>query len=179
VTSSCVVVDGEPLTIRPVLPSDTEALREMHRGLSRQTVYQRFLAIMPELPLVQAARFTHVDGTHRVALVVQDAAGQLVGVGRYDRIPPTYLCAEVAFVVADRYQHHGLGTTLVRLLIAHAQAAGVETFSADVLTTNSAMHRTFRDAGLVAAASYDAGVSHLLMPLNQAPACIVASDCCS
>jgi RimJ/RimL family protein N-acetyltransferase len=165
-----VLVDGESLTIRPVAPSDTAALIEMHRGFSKQTVYQRFLAIMPELALLQAARFTHVDGNHRVALVVQDSAGHLVAVGRYDRMPPDDRRAEVAFVVADRYQHHGLGTTLVRLLMAHAAAAGVETFLADVLTTNFAMHRTFADAGLVAEASYDAGVSHLVMPLGSARA---------
>jgi L-amino acid N-acyltransferase YncA len=166
VRSTRVLIGGEPLTIRPIAPSDTAALVAMHHGLSTRTVYQRFLAVMPELPLAQAARFTHVDGTHRVALVVEDASGHLVAVGRYDRIPPAYRQAEVAFVVADRCQHQGLGTTLVRLLIAQARAAGVETFLADVLTTNSAMQHTFTDAGLVALASYDAGVSHLVMPLG-------------
>lgn len=165
-TSTRVLVDGEPLTIRPVEASDTAALIAMHHGLSAQSVYQRFLAVMPELAPLEAARFTHVDGTHRVALVAVDVAGHLVAVGRYDRLRPDDRQAEVAFVVADRYQHHGLGTTLVRLLTVHGREAGVEAFVADVLSTNSAMHRTFRDAGLVAMVTYDAGVSHLVMPLN-------------
>jgi GNAT superfamily N-acetyltransferase len=161
-----VVIDGEELTIRPVSDADSADLVEMHRGLSQHTIYQRFLAVMPELGPVQADRFTHVDGTHRVALVVQDEVGHLVAVGRYDRLPPDYLTAEVAFVVADRYQHHGLGTSLVRLLMAEARATGVQTFLADVLTTNAAMHHTFADVGLIATSSYDSGVSHLVMPLR-------------
>jgi RimJ/RimL family protein N-acetyltransferase len=166
VTATLVVLDGRSLTIRPVEPSDAPALVEMHRGLSSQTVYQRFLAVMPELAPALAERFTHVDGVLRVALVAEDGAGHLVAVGRYDRLPPTYRQAEVAFVVADGYQHHGLGTMLVRLLTADARVAGVQSFVADVLTTNAAMHKTFRDAGLVADAVYDAGVSHLVMPLS-------------
>ena len=165
-TTTRVVIDGKSLTIRPVSVADSAALVEMHRGLSQQTVYQRFLGAMPELGVLQADRFTHVDGTDRVALVVEDEAGHLVAVGRYDRLPPDYRQAEVAFVVADCYQHHGLGRTLVRLLVAQARAAGVDVFLADVLTTNAAMQHTFADAGLVATSSYDCGVSHLVMPLS-------------
>lgn len=162
-----VEIDGAELTIRPVEPEDTAALVSMHRGMSQQTVYQRFLAVMPVLAQMQAERFTHVDGTHRVALVAEDSGGHLVGVGRYDRLPPDDSTAEVAFVVTDRFQHHGLGTLLLRLLLERARAAGVETFVADVLATNVAMHHTFRDAGLVATSSYDAGVAHLVMPLGR------------
>jgi RimJ/RimL family protein N-acetyltransferase len=160
------VLAGRHLTIRPVEPSDTAALLDMHRGLSAQTVYQRFFTIMPELAPAQAERFTHVDGALRVALVAEDGEGHLVAVGRYDRLPPHHVQAEVAVVVADSYQHHGLGTLLVRLLTAEARAAGVQSFVADVLTTNAAMNKTFRDAGLMADVAYDAGVSHLVMPLS-------------
>jgi RimJ/RimL family protein N-acetyltransferase len=160
-----LLVDGELLTVRAVDADDTAALITMHRSLSQQTVYQRFLAGMPELAPAQADRFTHVDGSRRVALVVVDTAEHLVAVARYDRQPPDYLQAEVAIVIADRFQRHGLGTALVRMLIVLARAAGVEAFTADVLTTNTGMHRTFKDAGLRASSSYDAGVSHLTMPL--------------
>jgi GNAT superfamily N-acetyltransferase len=161
-----LLIDGQLLIIRPVRVGDTAALITMHHGLSAQTVYQRFLAGMPELAQEQADRFTHVDGGRRVALVAEDPDGHLVAVGRYDRQPPDDLQAEVAIVVTDRFQHHGLGTALIGMLITQARAAGVATFLADVLTTNAAMHRTFVDAGLTAVtSSYDSGVSHLVMPL--------------
>jgi RimJ/RimL family protein N-acetyltransferase len=158
-------VDRLRLRIRPIRASDTDALIAMHRGLSERTVYQRFFAVVPELTRGQAERFTHVDGTDRYALVAEDPSGRLVAVGRYDRLPPDQLQAEVAVVVADGYQHHGLGTTLVEMLSSHSRAAGVTHFVAEVLATNSAMQHAFADAGLVASTTYDHGVAHLVMPL--------------
>ncbi|MDX6197434.1 MAG: hypothetical protein QOJ79_585 [Actinomycetota bacterium] len=161
-----LLIDVAALRIRPIRPDDTPALHVMHRGLSARSVYQRFFAVLPELTTEQADRFTHVDGVERFALVAEAPDGSLVAVGRYDRLPPDLHQAEVAVVVADSYQHHGLGTALVARLTAHARAAGVTEFVADVLTTNRAMHRAFADAGLVAAADNDHGVAHLVMPLS-------------
>ena len=161
-----VLVDGTRLRIRRIRPTDTEALQAMHRGLSARTVYQRFFAVLPELTSEQADRFTHVDGSERFALVAEAPDGSLVAVGRYDRLPPDLRQAEIAVVVADAYQHHGLGTALVATLTAHARAAGITELVADVLTTNRAMRRTFADAGLHATSETDHGVAHLVMPLS-------------
>ena len=160
-----VLIGPTPLRIRAIEPTDTAALQAMHHGLSEATVYRRFFAALPELALVQAERFTHVDGRRRAALVAEDPDGDLVAVGRYDVIDDEGRTAEVAFVVADAFQHKGLGTTLVRLIASLARAAGIEVLVADVLSNNTAMHHAFRDAGLTPRASYEAGVAHLEMPL--------------
>ena len=164
--TTTLLVDGTPLRIRRIRPEDTPALQTMHRGLSERTVYQRFFAVLPELSPEQADRFTHVDGAQRFALVAEAPDGALVAVGRYDRLPPDLHQAEVAVVVADAYQHHGLGTALVVMLTAHARSVGVTEFVADVLSTNYAMHRAFKDAGLVATSASDHGIAHLVMPLS-------------
>jgi RimJ/RimL family protein N-acetyltransferase len=161
-----LVVDGTPLRIRAIRPADTAGLQAMHRRLSERTVYQRFFAVLPDLSAEQADRFTHVDGSQRFALVVEDPDGALVGVGRYDRLPPDGHQAEIAVVIADAYQHHGLGTGLVRMLTAHARAGGVTELVAEVLTSNRAMHRAFADAGLTATSVADHGVAHLVMPVS-------------
>jgi GNAT superfamily N-acetyltransferase len=164
-----VLDDGRAVSIRPVSPDDTEALRAMHRRLSPRTVYQRFFTALPELSEELADRFTHVDGVERVAFVAVARSGELVAVGRYDRLPADRTRAEVAVVVLDDYQHHGLGTRLVRLLAEHARTHGVEAFVADVLMRNEGMFHAFADAGLRAQASYESGVAHLLMPLADQP----------
>ena len=102
----------------------------------------------------------------RVALVAETSDASIVAVGRYERLPPDWTRAEVAFVVTDAYQHHGLGTALVSLLRAHAREAGVQTLVADVLTAKLHMHHAFADAGLSASASYDRDVAHLEMPID-------------
>jgi RimJ/RimL family protein N-acetyltransferase len=161
-----MLIDGVPLVIRPIGPEDSAALQTMHHGLTERTVYQRFLGIHPELSPTEADYFTHVDGSRRFALVAEAPDGSLVAVGRYDRLPPDWLRAEVAFVVADAYQHHGLGTALVSMLRTHAREAGVQCFVADVLTTNQAMRHAFADAGLHARSVADHGVTHLEMPIT-------------
>ena len=158
--------DGRAVSVRPVRGEDTEALRVMHRKLSARTVYQRFFTALPELSVELADRFTHVDGVDRVAFVAVDDAGELVAVGRYDRLSSDRSKAEIAVVVLDEYQHHGLGTRLVRLLAEHGRLHGVEAFVADVLMHNQGMFHAFADAGLTAKASYDAGVAHLEMALS-------------
>jgi RimJ/RimL family protein N-acetyltransferase len=160
-----MLVDGLPLSIRPIREDDSAALRAMHHGLTERTVYQRFLGLHPELSPTEADYFTHVDGVRRFALVAETPDGALVAVGRYDRLPPDWLTAEVAFVVADAYQHHGIGTALVSMLRTHAREAGVQSFVADVLTTNLAMRHAFTDAGLCPRNSLDHGVAHLEMPI--------------
>lgn len=160
-----VLDDGRILRLRAMRPDDTDALQAMHHRLSPRTVYQRFFAALPELSLEQAERFTHVDGRMRVAVVAEDPDGRLVAVGRYDRLPPDGRRAEVAFVVLDEYQHHGLGTVLARHLVAQAREQGVQAFVADVLATNSAMFHVFADTGLRPVTTYDGGIAHLEMPL--------------
>ena len=161
-----VLDDGRAITVRPVRDEDSDALRAMHRKLSARSVYQRFFTALPELSEDRADRFTHVDGVDRVAFVAVNDAGELVGVGRYDRLPADRSQAEIAVIVLDDYQHHGLGTRLVRLLVEHGRTHGVQAFVADVLMANQGMFHAFADAGLKAQASYDSGVAHLQMPLS-------------
>ena len=164
-SDATMLVNGVPLVIRPIRAEDSSRLCAFHEGLTERTIYQRFLGLHPHLTATEADYFTHVDGLRRFALVAEAPDGSLVAVGRYDQLPPDWRTAEVAFIVADAYQHHGLGTALVSMLQAHARNAGVQSFVADVLTTNVAMRHTFTHAGLSASGTSDHGVVHLEMPL--------------
>jgi RimJ/RimL family protein N-acetyltransferase len=159
--------DGRRLAVRPIAPVDAERLRAMHRRLSPSSVVRRFFTVLPELGEQQAAHFCAVDGVDRAALVAVDDGGDLMGVARYDRLPGS-ADAEMAVVVQDDHQHLGLGTALVRLLVAHACDRGIQRFTADVLSDNGRMFATFRDAGLTAVTDYDHGVAHVVLPLSGA-----------
>ena len=165
--TSITLDDGTRLTLRPIDGDDTERLMAMHRRLSPGTVRRRFFAMLPELDPRQAHRFTHVDGTDRAAVVAVSESGDLVGVARYDRFEGT-TDAEVAVVVQDDHQHHGLGTALLTDLTRYARAHGIERFVADVLMENSPMFATFVDVGLVGTSEYRSGVAHLVMTLPPA-----------
>lgn len=105
---------------RPIRPEDATRLVDFHRHLSAHSVYRRDFFMHPTLSAAEIERFTHVDCIDRLALIVEDG-DEFGAVGRYDRgAGPTE--AEVAFLVADEYEHQGIGT----LILEHLADAGLE-----------------------------------------------------
>jgi acyl-CoA synthetase (NDP forming)/GNAT superfamily N-acetyltransferase len=140
-----VVADGGTVHLRPIRPSDGEALIAFHAALSARTRYLRYFSAYPRIPERDLVRFTHVDHVNRVAFVAL-LGDKVIAVGRYERTPGTDE-AEVAFVVADEHQGRGIGSVLLEHLAAAGRERGVKRFNAVVLAENGAMMRVFRDAG--------------------------------
>jgi acyl-CoA synthetase (NDP forming)/RimJ/RimL family protein N-acetyltransferase len=150
--------DGRPCHLRPIRPDDADALRQFHGSLSAETIYFRFFAPYPELSDADVERFTVVDHDDRVAFVAT-RSGQIVGVGRYDRIDA--VSAEVAFTVRDDFQGKGLGSVLLEHLTSAGRERGIERFVADVLPANQRMIGTFAEAGFRVQQQYEDGVIEL------------------
>src|ERR1700722_5047830 len=99
---------GTKVHVRAIRPDDGGRLAAFHEALSPHSVYMRFFSAHPKLSEREVERFTHVDYADRPALVAE-IDGQVVAVARYDRLLPSAE-AEVAFVVADQLQHHGIAS---------------------------------------------------------------------
>jgi GNAT superfamily N-acetyltransferase len=117
--------------VRPIRPSDAEAFRRFHGGLSAQSLYYRFFSPKPRLTGAEVERFTTVDMADRVALVAT-LGDELIADARYDRWAGKDE-AEVAFTVADEHQGRGLSTILLEHLAAIARTHGIARFTAEVL----------------------------------------------
>jgi GNAT superfamily N-acetyltransferase len=158
-----VSYDGLQYHVRPIRPDDGPRLVAFHEHLSTRSVYLRFFTLHPTLSPAEVHRFTTVDYVDRLALValMQD---QLIGVARYDRVPGATE-AEVAFVVADEYQHHGVGSVLLDDLAEAARRRGVLTFCADTLAENRAMLDVFRHTGFPVTAHTEYGTVSLRFPI--------------
>jgi ribosomal protein S18 acetylase RimI-like enzyme len=88
----------------------------------------------------------------------------IAGGGRYIVVQPGQ--AEVAFVVVDEYQGHGIGGALMRHLTSIACAAGLRTFIAEVLPENTPMLQLFKTSGLQLSTRREGQVVHVTIWLS-------------
>ena len=140
---------GESFSLRPVRHDDGPLEEAFVRGLSRESRYQRMLSGGFKVTPEWIESMTHIDYHRHMAFAVIsviDDVEQFVGVGRYV-VDATTLGADVALVIADAWQRHGLGRRLLATLIAHAQSAEVQQIVGVVLATNVAMLRLARSMG--------------------------------
>ncbi len=151
-----VLRDGGTGHLRPVSPSDADALQAFHMRQSQSSIYLRFFTYKAKLSNKELERFTNVDYRDRVAFVIT-IGDEIIGIGRYDRLDdPTE--AEVAFNISDGHQGRGLGSILLEHLAAAARENGIRRFSAEVLPENRKMIGVFADAGYEVRRHFDDGV---------------------
>ena len=110
---------GVAIRIRPIEPSDADALVRFHATLSAETTRRRYFSPHPRLSDRDVHRFTHHDYVDRVGLAAT-VGEEFIGTVRYDRIGPDGRPAsapadeaEVAFLVQDAHQGRGVARRLV------------------------------------------------------------------
>jgi GNAT superfamily N-acetyltransferase len=138
-------IEVPSFNVRPIAPTDADALLRFHADLSDQTIRLRYFNLHRNLLPEEVAHLTCVDGVNRVAYVVEHE-NEIVGVGRYERCDRPCR-AEVAFIVADEFQHHGLGSILFERLAQTAKHASIGELCASVLAENASMLAVFHSAG--------------------------------
>jgi len=155
---------GTRYHLRPIRPDDAPGLIDFHAHLAARSVYLRFFSFHPELSAKEAEHFTSVDYSNRLALVAE-RDGRLIGVGRFES-GPGETEAEVAFVVSDEFQHHGIGSVLLDELARAARERGILSFRADTLAENRAMLDVFHHAGFPVSSSVDFGTVTVRFPID-------------
>jgi acetyltransferase len=122
---------------RPIRADDIEGLGRFHGRLSPRSLYLRFFTPMPKPDPKLAARLVSVDHDNTEAIVALED-DEIIGVARYYRRPDDH-SAEVAVIVADDRQGHGVGRFLLARLGTIALQRGIDTFTGQVLSENTGM----------------------------------------
>jgi acetyltransferase len=159
--------DGKEFLIRPVRPEDEPKMVRFHGTLSDRSVYIRYFHMMnldQRVSHERLARICFVDYDREMVLVAeQDNA--ILAVGRLTRARQGNE-AELAVLISDVMQGHGLGTELFRRLIEIARAEGLERVTAEILPENDHMVRICRQLGFGLRYSIDEHVVKAELPLN-------------
>lgn len=111
-------------------------IAEVFDGLSLESRRRRFLVAMPRLTGRLHDALAAVDDRTHVVLVaeVMTTQPQAVGLGRY--IHTSSGAAEIALEVVDAWHRRGIGRSLLRGLLAQAQAQGLDRFEGTLLPEN-------------------------------------------
>ena len=122
--------------------SDGTQLRRFFYRLSPETIYRRFHSPLARPEQAQPQRLLDIDHHDREA-VVAVIDGEIVGVARYSR-PSGAETAEVAVVVADGWQRHGVATRMLGALTELAGSAGIRQFTLSMQADNRGALRLLR-----------------------------------
>jgi acetyltransferase len=146
--------DGTQVTIRPVRPEDEPMVVHLHEGLSERSVRLRYfqaLKLDQRTAHERLIRVCFIDYDREMALVTEhvDAASgerSILGIARLSRQRFSRE-AEFSLLISDSWQHHGLGTELLRRLLRIGEAEGLSRITADILSDNQDMQRVCKRLG--------------------------------
>lgn len=158
--------DGRRVQIRALSRGDQAELLAALGRSSAASLYRRFFAAKREFSDQEIEFFLNADFTDHIALVaVLPRNGQdvIVGGGRYIVVRPG--SAELAFMVEDDCQGLGIGSVLMRHLIALARQAGLRELVAEVLPENLPMLKVLERSGLALERKSEDGVLHVRVSL--------------
>jgi GNAT superfamily N-acetyltransferase len=154
--------------IRPIEPTDKQALLGAFERLSERSRYRRFLAPLGRLSEAQLRYFTEVDHHDHEALVaVEPETGEGVGVARYVRRGDDPNAAELAVAVIDDWQQRGVGSRLTSALAERARAEGITTFTALMLAENEQMISLLDELGRARVTNRERGTVELSVDLTS------------
>ena len=159
--------NGQQIEIRALRPDDQANMVAAVGRTGAPSLYRRFFAVKRDFSAKEISFFLNVDFTDHVALVAVTKEGGrdvIIGGGRYVVARPG--AAEFAFTVEDRYQGQGIGSALLRHLVALARRAGLKVLIAEVLPDNLPMLKVLENSGLSLDKRQEAGVMHVALRLG-------------
>ncbi len=149
-----VLGDGSVGQIRPLAPSDRDALVAGFNSLSSESRIRRFLFEKKALSEAELHHLTHPDGVDHLALVLEVRKAscpdwQPIAVARCFRDPQDRSLGEVAFVTLDDWHGVGVGTALVHALSAAAWSIGIRRWRAALLSHNRTTRNLLSRVGVL------------------------------
>lgn len=146
------LLDGTPGIVRPIRPSDRDALAAALESLSHESRVRRFFFNKNQLDERELEILTNPDGINQIAyglaVKLDDGDGETpIAVARCVRDEHEKDLAEIAIVTADEWQGNGAGVELMRSLTDAAVKVGIRRWYAAMFSDNTAMHHLLRRFG--------------------------------
>jgi acetyltransferase len=152
--------NGVKVCCRPIRPEDAELEKAFIQTLSDESKYFRFMQVFHELTTEMLVRFTQIDYDRVMALIaiIEENNQEIaIGIARYTTLPGQEVC-EFGLVIADAWQHQGLGSHLMISLMDIAKSAGVKKIYGEILVNNYKMLLLMHELGFVISNTSDKAI---------------------
>ena len=127
---------GPLLLVRPLRPGDVATVGAVFARLGGESRRARFNGPKPCLSAAELELLATVDARHHVLVAHVEGDPEPAALAQLARTDGH--SAEIAFAVADRHQHRGIGSALTRELLEDARAAGITEITALAASQNHA-----------------------------------------
>ena len=144
---------GPSLIVRPLRDGDTATVAAVFARLSAESRRLRFNGPKPCLPDGELRQLARMDGTHYALVAWVPGDPHPVAIARLARTSRG--SAEIAFAVADEYQHRGIGVALASELVADARLVGITEITALTSPDNPAALALVKRIARVVDVSFD------------------------
>jgi GNAT superfamily N-acetyltransferase len=132
------------VSIRRPVPADRQALKDMIGRCSPDSIRQRFHGYRRSFPAQYLTGALGGDDRH-FALVAESAGTSIVALASCVLVADD--AADIAVLVEDGYQRHGIGSTMLRMLIGYTDHRGIATVQATVLAEQEWILQLLRGYG--------------------------------
>jgi RimJ/RimL family protein N-acetyltransferase len=159
--------DGTELIVRPATVEDAAAVRLLHDRSSAGSRHQRYLTGTRGPSEAQLHRLLEPAGGITLLAVRPDpVTGDEQVVAMANLLAEGDL-GEVALLVEDAWQRRGIGTTLLRRLVAYAARTGFGALVAHARADNTAIQRTLERLGPIGAPERDGTLVSVTLPVDR------------
>jgi acetyltransferase len=139
--------DGAAILVRPVRPEDEPLYAPFFAAVTPNDLRLRFFAPVKDFSHAFVARLTQIDYARAMAFVaIDEQSGALLGVVRL-HADANYVSGEYAILIRSDFKGHGLGWSLMQLMIEYARSEGIRTITGQVLRENAMMLEMCRELG--------------------------------
>jgi acetyltransferase len=142
--------NGVPALIRPIRPEDEPLIYNLFRTVSEETIVFRFNQRLSDMPHERLARYCQLDYERELAFVALIKEGpaleRIIAEVRMLKMPDLET-AELAIIVTDEWQGHGIGPMLIDYCIKIARDLQTKTLWMEILKTNSRMLHLAKSSG--------------------------------
>ena len=142
-----VLCDGRRLFARPIRPDDEPLFLRLLQHVSAQDLRLRFFDSIKEFTHPFLAQLTQIDHTRAMAFIALDeASGEALGVVRLhsDSIGDS---GEYAILLRSDIKGHGLGWSLMQMIIEYSRTKGLKRIVGQILQENAIMLNMCRELG--------------------------------